>query len=78
MTKLLNRTFLHSFIKMVPLGVKFALFMPSGTILKVVQKNSYLYFCREIVFNVRYSDHFSHAEGLETYFHSISAVKHTR
>ena len=38
MTKLLNRT-LHSFLKMAPLGNKIALFMPPGTILKVVQKS---------------------------------------
>ena len=53
MTKLLNATFLHFFLKMEPLDIKFALlytrgkplvqksanFMPSGTILKVVQKS---------------------------------------
>ena len=53
MEKLLNRTFLHSFLKMEPLGIKFTLFytrgktlvqksaniVPSGTILEVVQKS---------------------------------------
>ena len=57
MTKLLNWTVLHSFLKMVPLGIKFAHFytcgkplvqksanfMPSGTILKVVQKVLFLF-----------------------------------
>ena len=53
MPKLSIRTFLHSFLKLVPSGLKFAYFyicgkplvlksasfMPSGTILKVFKKN---------------------------------------
>ena len=51
MTKLLNRTFLHSYLKMAAFGIKFAdicirgkpkksaKFIPSCTIFKVVQKS---------------------------------------
>ena len=38
MSKLLNKTFLHSFLKMALLDKKIANFMPSGSILKVEQK----------------------------------------
>ena len=69
MTKLLNRTFLNSFLKMESLGIKFGLFcthskplvqksanfVPSGTILKVVQNSSIYIFFHEIVFFVFFS-----------------------
>ena len=65
MTKLLNMTFLPSFLKMASLGITFTLFythgkplmqksanfMPSGMHhFKSRAKKSYLYFCHEIVF----------------------------
>ena len=49
MTKLLNRTFLHFFLKMASLGIKIALFCTSFHF-KSRAKKSFLYFCHEIVF----------------------------
>ena len=52
MTKLFNRTFLHYFLKMAPMGIIFTLLisanvMPSGTFLKVVQKSPFYIFVKK-------------------------------